>query len=345
MHNPLTPLIVELDKRLISSSDNSALGLANGKMGICLYFYLCSRLDNNREYQKNADRLLDEIFAGIQSVRTIDVMQGLVGIGLGVDYLIKNGYVKGNSNTVLSDLDDEIFKQLTATEFPAYMDSLNLIQLLYYLCIRLKSQKQGSDAEFLYRELIILAVNKLYEKVDDSLFEEPFCYSSNYKLPQLLYVLGIVYSLGFYNYCLRKILEEICFRLCSIIPVLHAHRLYLIWGIRNLMKEVDMPGVGDHLALLERELHVSTIFAEELRNKNICFLNGVASIYLWLQDLRDAECAKDFASYQGILLERLGSSDMWSLFESDPNYIKAYKGLLDGYCGMGLLARVILKQM
>ncbi|MBF0576026.1 lanthionine synthetase LanC family protein [Dysgonomonas sp. GY617] len=80
-----------LNKKLIASlnSENN-LGLATGKMGYCLYFYVLSRKLNNKEYQDTAEKLLDEIFDNIQMVSGIDVKNGLAGIGLGIDYLIKN---------------------------------------------------------------------------------------------------------------------------------------------------------------------------------------------------------------------------------------------------------------
>jgi lantibiotic modifying enzyme len=51
----------DMDRKLITSLLESPLGLANGKMGFCLYFYLLSKVEQNKEYNTIAGKLLSEV--------------------------------------------------------------------------------------------------------------------------------------------------------------------------------------------------------------------------------------------------------------------------------------------
>ena len=97
--------IQNLNKQLLSVH-NDPSGLALGKMGTSLYLYHLSYLENSKDYKKLAEKYLDEVFGEIATVKEIDIKNGLTGIGLSIDYLVKNGFVKGNINNILQEIDD-----------------------------------------------------------------------------------------------------------------------------------------------------------------------------------------------------------------------------------------------
>ena len=105
-------------------------------------------MEGKDEYLKIGGKLLDEIFSGISSIQTMDVKTGLAGIGLGIHYLITKEYVSGNPNVVLEDIDNVIFKHLSYAKFYDSIDSVSLMHILYYLCVRLKDQKAKNDLEY-----------------------------------------------------------------------------------------------------------------------------------------------------------------------------------------------------
>lgn len=116
-----------LNGTLISSLNDTdiPLGLADGKMGICIYFYILSRYEKNKEYENIAENILDEIFKNIDKTTSIDVRTGITGIGLGITYLIKNKHVDGNINIILKDIDDTVFKNISYSNI---MKDLTLYQ-------------------------------------------------------------------------------------------------------------------------------------------------------------------------------------------------------------------------
>lgn len=80
--------IEELNKILLRSIDKSyPVGLAQGQMGISIYFYHLSRIEDNENYKAIADQLLDEILGKLSLDSPISVENGLAGIALGITHL------------------------------------------------------------------------------------------------------------------------------------------------------------------------------------------------------------------------------------------------------------------
>lgn len=329
------------NQMLVSTLDRDQLGLANGKMGYCIYFFWLNRIENNEEYNIVAERLIDDILENIDTLKSIDIKNGLAGIGLGINYLIEEGYVTGNVNILLKNIDDLIFKHLNLPKYYTSINPLSTTQLLYYLCIRLKGQKEHSESEYLFKELIIKTVNNLYEKINLKFSEEALSYNIDYLLPQFLYVLSKIYSLNFYNYRILKILEEMTPLIRSTIPLLHCNRLYLLWGLDSIDKQVEISGWRNHIKLLRRECHIEIIFNEELSNNNIFFYNGVASIYFLITGLHRYFTPKEISQYNQQIKQKIESSEIWNILETDPYYFEDYKGLLNGFCGVSVLHHII----
>lgn len=87
------------------------LGLYDGKMGIVLFFMNYSRYTGCKIYERFAGELIDEIYEEIHVDYSLNFGNGLAGIGWGMEYLIRNGFVKANPDEVLKELDDRILER------------------------------------------------------------------------------------------------------------------------------------------------------------------------------------------------------------------------------------------
>lgn len=96
---------------ILNASYISDLGLYHGKMGIVLFFVHYARTTGNRRYDDFAGDLLDELYAEIHAGTAIDLESGLCGIGWGIGYLLLNGFMKGNPDEVLGEVDRIIMKK------------------------------------------------------------------------------------------------------------------------------------------------------------------------------------------------------------------------------------------
>ena len=83
-------------------------GLLNGKMGIAIFFYLYSRFTKNKIYEDYAGELVDEIYEEINTSTPVNFENGLTGIGWGIEYLIRNGFVQADSDEALSEIDNYV---------------------------------------------------------------------------------------------------------------------------------------------------------------------------------------------------------------------------------------------
>lgn len=110
IENP-TALIENQLLKLTVEYENS-YGLYNGKTGLCICYFILSEIENNPNYEINARILLDEISDHIGDVEDLDFANGLAGIGWGIEWLVQNDFVDANTDEILEDLDDELYKSV-----------------------------------------------------------------------------------------------------------------------------------------------------------------------------------------------------------------------------------------
>ena len=143
-------------------------GLIKGKMGIAVFLYHYSRYASQPVYNKQADDLLDEIFAMLEMIVTPSLSDGVAGIGLGLNHLIENHFIATNEKR------DELFKDVdvklsqdysgqftfdTKTNFPVFSAG-------FYALSRLKTGSRSIQKNKLVSSLLegldlIYTINKL----------------------------------------------------------------------------------------------------------------------------------------------------------------------------------------
>lgn len=100
-----------LNHLIIHSNDNPAsIGLLNGQMGIALTLLHYSRVKNIKTIECCFDFLLNNILDNITKETIFNFGDGLAGIGWGIEYLIQNHYMKGESIDICQEID---YKLLT----------------------------------------------------------------------------------------------------------------------------------------------------------------------------------------------------------------------------------------
>ncbi|MGM0407453.1 MAG: lanthionine synthetase LanC family protein [Bacteroidota bacterium] len=97
---------------LLNASFIDNLGLMHGKMGISICFFHLARQTGNQIYEDYAGELIDEIYEEITTNTPVDFENGLAGIGWGIEYLVQNGFIEADTDEVLEEFDNRIFKEL-----------------------------------------------------------------------------------------------------------------------------------------------------------------------------------------------------------------------------------------
>lgn len=80
-------------------------GLLNGRMGIALYLYRCARSLQEDKYELYADDLLDGVLNDLHIGMQMDMHTGLAGIGIGLEYLMKNKFISVETTDLLDEVD------------------------------------------------------------------------------------------------------------------------------------------------------------------------------------------------------------------------------------------------
>ena len=327
------------DKLLLSNLDNYPVGLFYGKMGLAIYFYHLSRIVSKPEYQSKAEQLLEQIMQHDLSVKhSIAVEDGLAGVGLGVTYLIKNGFVEGDLNELLDVIDNEIYRRIVFQRNPSQFSPTILLHLTGYIYIRLKEQTD-TNLQILYQDLIIKALNMLYDQIDDEFLNESYSFSAyHYQLPVLLWVISKLLEAGFYNDRIYRMLDTLQLSILSRFSLLHANRLFLLWGMLHLKPYMDNKRTWrNYLQMLYREISLDEILDNEMKGRKIFVSNGLSMIYILLHMIN-----RDFPDYQitfdpQTIYNQLHNSDAWNALIERDYFYDIHHGLLNGFPGVWLV--------
>lgn len=337
--------IDELNKKLLQSIEKPyPVGLAQGKMGICIYFFHLSRIEQDDKYKIIAEQLLDDLLEKLSPDLPINVESGLAGIALGIIHLIKAGFVEGDENELLEDFDHIIFKQLAFLQENTASKKDELLHLLFYLSIRLSGQTDEND-RYIFQELIIKILNKFASGITGDFFDETYSFSVyDYHTPLFTYIFSRLLEQDFYNERIYKIVEEFEPKILSRVPLLHMNRLYLLCGILPLVPYMHNPQWKDYADLLHREIKLSQIFEREIKNKHIFVSNGLAMAYLLLYYLEKNHPEYKITYNPIDFYDKIMCSEAWEALAGKNYFFNVHSGLVNGFPGVQLVLSHIQKQ-
>ena len=95
---------------MLHASHLNNIGLLTGKMGISLFFFHYSAYSKKKLYKQFAEELIGEIYSEIHTDTPLCFDTGLSGIAWGMEYLVRNKFVTGDTDMVLSGLDNKILE-------------------------------------------------------------------------------------------------------------------------------------------------------------------------------------------------------------------------------------------
>ncbi|WP_439809476.1 hypothetical protein [Parabacteroides distasonis] len=82
-------------------------GLYNGKLGMVILFYEYSRYSGDILYEQFADEMMDSVLELPDSL-PFRFADGLTGIGWGITYLLREKFIEGDIEEILSEVDEKL---------------------------------------------------------------------------------------------------------------------------------------------------------------------------------------------------------------------------------------------
>lgn len=79
-------------------------------MGMVIFFFHYARYTGNSLYEDFAEEFLNEILENLHTETPISFKRGLAGIGWGMLYLIKQGFMETDIQETFKDMDDKVME-------------------------------------------------------------------------------------------------------------------------------------------------------------------------------------------------------------------------------------------
>lgn len=140
MKNDRDNILLDIANHLILNASNmSNLGLFHGKMGVAIFFYLYGRYSRLSYYTDFADILLDELFSELDISLSVSFENGLSGIGWGIEYLVQNNYIDGDTYEILYEVNSIFMQKIDIRRCQDLSWETGLKGILYYVLTHLTS--------------------------------------------------------------------------------------------------------------------------------------------------------------------------------------------------------------
>jgi len=319
-------------------------GLLHGRTGITLFFYHLARITGNAVYEKRADDLIDNVFSDLKLSVPPDFENGLAGIGWGIEYLVQNGFSEGNTDEILEEADNSIFRFLNEETINSFDLTNGLTGYILYLISRLKDKNNyNSDVYLINRELLILCINRLYEIVTPHfpIIVKDFFFDLFWRFPVMLYALTEAYQLNIFNQKIICMIRQWIPNFEAYIPSMNINRLYLATILNKVNVLIPEQRLEKQINLLLYCTDFKSLINEfDPEIKSVRFgLPGM--IIILVQAVKSFNSAypgySDLTGSFEILKKEL--RDLFDSLKMDDFKSKQTKhGLSDGIAGLGMLS-------
>ncbi|RHR93629.1 glycosyltransferase [Parabacteroides sp. AF14-59] len=279
------------------------LGLFHGKMGYILFFVHYARYSHNKQFETFAYELLDDLYEDVNKDLPINFEYGLCGIGWGIEFLVQNGFIEGDTDEILKEIDRRVM-EYDVFHFSDFSFRTGLGGIVFYVIARLSAQRdkfvQVFDKDYLDALKYVLLYTEFTEK--DEL--PPFLIDTYLKIldREKVGVVCLPAILSCINLCLSENLSSISLGLYNGIA---GHLLYCIQREELTKNEVCVFSNNSNGSIKRKSL---VIFNEESQASNYGVGNYIKELIRAFQDTEWELVVIHLRSYRGktIFMERIG---------------------------------------
>lgn len=162
------------DKEIMNSLFYTDLSLANGQMGVTIFFALMSRFFKNKYYEEFAEELLDNLCNNISIFLPATFANGLCGIGWGIEFLKHQGFINDDTDEILSEIDYAVMQRDIKRVSDVSLET-GLYGIMAYAYSRINSKRRYGDhlpfdSEYIYT---IVQIGRRFDNNPTKCFSVP----------------------------------------------------------------------------------------------------------------------------------------------------------------------------
>lgn len=304
MNNKLISYI----KNEVQTLPGDNIGLFTGKAGCSLALYVINSKVKDPDLGNIADILLKETMEASSSCRDLSLDKGLTGVGLAINYLISNGYIEGDSDEVLSDIDALLYKNLKDENIRYGISCTSgLVGYLVYLVERMS---HGASRNTLFYKINEASLRTVVNKLGMILPAQFVAITKDvytsliYNYPILFIYLRKSLDLDVYSEKICNMVKSWSTYLISYIPYYNINKLYMAVALAYLNRKI-----ADNL--LDRYVHI-LIFStdmealyKEIDAKIMNVNEGFFFVEILLQAAKRLFADTDFENQCNVLYQRI----------------------------------------
>jgi hypothetical protein len=328
-----------LDKKMLQNYKYISNDIVYGKAGLSIYYAIMGRM--NKDKKKMYKKCINDVLTKISDKTPISLEKGLLGVCLSIDYILSK-FKKGNSDYVLSDLDSKIYREISLGIANSYMNFTQFVEMLFYVSTHLKLGVKNKTKRVVFEKASIELVENIYSCLPIDFFNEPIPFNINH--PPLLFLDSLIrlHSLSIYKERIVHILNELGYNVLSSIPSLHANRLALFYIVKKACICLpELPNQWHECAsILSQNISLDKILNEEIRNRQIFFLDGLSGVYLLMLSCNKLFGYNYYKVDKNLFYRRIMDSDTTKSLKKE---ILLNGFGLNGYWGIHLLYEYMKK--
>ncbi len=142
-------------------------GLSSGKAGEIMILLLLYQYLKRDDYLEKANLLLEDIAIHISQVKDPGFMLGLSGIGWLIEWIAQNGFMEINTDKVLEEVDDRLYKTVLFTTSKDISVYNGIVGKALYFLNRHQSKNYGTHRykTICHEECLVLLTDALQQKL------------------------------------------------------------------------------------------------------------------------------------------------------------------------------------
>ena len=297
---------------------------------------------SNTIYEEEADELIDKIYHELATNNhSFGFEKGLAGVAWGIHFLYDNGFLEGDLDEVLSDIDDLIFQCLSFMEDIESIGLKELVGFGIYLVQRVRWMQNNPDNInlVLFRNLLITIINSIYLKVekDKAILSEGTSFNLMYGLPMIMIFIASVYKLDFYTKKLDKLVVLISQDVLSTIPSSIGNRLYLLLAIKKISQFKKLEKWEQHANVIFNSIDTDFLFHDELMDKNIHAFSGKIGALFLIKQFNNFPQKDKFSYNEEVVINDIITSGFWNHSNINKlNNTREFLAIPIGIAGIGI---------